>query len=310
MTEIKRILCPIDFSDHSRHALDHAVAIARWYESTITLLHVCAAIPVAAYAPGTPVLPSAVLTEADRDELRASMKRFAVDEGAGALPVEMEVIEGNTVAEILLAAERLKSDLLVMGTHGRSGFERLVLGSATEKVLRKAACPVLSVPRGATDAVSAVPVVFTDILCAVDFSDCSMHALKYATSMAQESDARLTVLHVVEPMPEWPPRAAGEVEVWSERFNDYIAEVEEDRRTRLAAAVPGSARAYCTVETEMATGTPYREILRVAEKRSSDLIVIGIHGRNPVDILFFGSTAQHVVRQAACPVLTLRMGNR
>ena len=308
MTEIKRILCPIDFSDHSRHALDHAIAIARWYDSTVTLLHVSAAIPVAAYAPGTPVLPSAVLSPADRDELRASMKRFADDEGAGALPVEMEVADGNTVAEILSAAERLKSDLIVMGTHGRSGFERLVLGSATEKVLRKATCPVLSVPSGAKDAVPATPVVFKDILCAIDFSDCSMNALKYATSLATEADARLTVLHVVEPMPEWPPRAVGEVEVWSRRFDEYIAGVEQERRERLATAVPESAREYCTVETEMATGTPYREILRVAEKRSSNLIVIGIHGRNPIDLLFFGSTAQHVVRQAVCPVLTLRTG--
>lgn len=310
MTEIKRILCPIDFSDHSRHALDHAVAIARWYDSTITLLHVCTVIPVAAYAPGTPILPSAVLTPADRDELRASMKRFAEDEGAGDVPVEMEVLEGNTVAEILLAADRLKSDLLVMGTHGRSGFERLVLGSATEKVLRKATCPVLSVPRGVKDAVPAAPVVFKDILCAVDFSDCSLHALEHAMSMAQEADARLTVLHVVEPMPDWPPRAAGEVEAWAQRFTDYVAEVEADRRKRLAAVVPDSVREYCVVETEMATGTPYREILRVAQERSSDLIVIGIHGRNAAGMLFFGSTAQHVVRQAVCPVLTLRTGNR
>ena len=118
MIEIKRILCPIDFSDHSRHALDHAVTIARWYESTITMLHVCTAVPVAAYAPGTPILPSAVLTPADRDELRASMKRFADDEGVSDLPVQMEVIEGNTVGEILATAERLPSDLLVMGMRG------------------------------------------------------------------------------------------------------------------------------------------------------------------------------------------------
>ena len=77
MIEIKRILCPIDFSDHSRHALDHAVAMAKWYDSTITLLHVCSLAPVAAYAPGTPILPSVILTPADRDELMVSMKRFS-----------------------------------------------------------------------------------------------------------------------------------------------------------------------------------------------------------------------------------------
>jgi nucleotide-binding universal stress UspA family protein len=308
MIEIKRILCPIDFSDHARLALDHAVAVARWYESSLTLLHVCAAIPVAAYAPGTLNLPSAVLTPADRDVLLASMRRLAADEGVGDLPVHLEVVEGNTVGEILFAAERLQSDLLVMGTHGRSGFERLVLGSVTEKVLRKAGCPVLSVPRGTKDAVPATPVVFKEILCAIDFSDCSMNALNYAMSLAQETDARLTVLHVLELTPDWPPRAAGEVEVWSQRITDYIAAAEQDRRERLAAAVPDRVRAYCTVETVMANGTPYREILRVAEERASGLIVIGIHGRSAADVLFFGSTAQHVVRRATCPVLTIRMG--
>ena len=306
MIEMKRILCPIDFSDHSRLALDHAVAIARWYKSTLTLLHVCTAVPVAAYAPGTLILPSAVLTPADRGELLAMMRRLAADEGVGHVPVETEIAEGNTVGEILHAAERLRSDLLVMGTHGRSGFERLVLGSVTEKVLRKATCPVLSVPRGAKDAVPVAPVVFKDILCAIDFSDCSMNALAYAMSLAQESDARLTVLHVLELAPDWPPRAGGETEVWSQHITDYIAAAEQDRRERLAATVPESVRAYCAVETVMANGTPYREILRVAEERASGVIVIGIHGRSAADVLFFGSTAQHVVRQATCPVLTLR----
>ena len=99
----------------------------------------------------------------------------------------------------------MPSDLLVMGTHGRSGFERLVLGSVTEKVLRKAACPVLSVPRNVGDVVPAPPVLFTRILCAVDFSDCSINALNHAMSLGQEADARLTVLHVIELPPELPP---------------------------------------------------------------------------------------------------------
>ena len=70
--------------------------------------------------------------------------------------------------------------------------------------------------------------------------------------------------------------------------------------------MPEAVRAYCTVETILAEGKPSREILRVAAERQSDLIVIGIHGRGAADLLFFGSTAQHVVREAACPVLTLR----
>ena len=95
---------------------------------------------------------------------------------------------------------------------------------------------------------------------------------------------------------------------WPQRVTDYMAEIEQDRRARLAAAVPESVQEFCAVETVMANGSPYVEILRMARERSSDLIVIGIHGRSAADVLFFGSTAQHVVRQAACPVLTLRKG--
>lgn len=308
MIEIRRILCPIDFSDYSRRALNHAVAMARWYESTIALLHVFSVVPVAAYAPGTPMHPSVVLTPVDRDELLASMRRFAEDEAGSSVPIEFEICQGTAAAAILARASALPSDLLVMGTHGRSGFERLVLGSVTEKVLRKAACPVLSVPRKIKDVVPAPPVLFKRILCAVDFSDCSINALNYAMSLAQEADARLTVLHVIELSPELPPGLHETVQAGPRNIAEYIAAAKEDRRERLKAAVPESVRAYCIVDTLLGTGKPYREILRVAAEQDSDVIVIGIHGRGAADLLFFGSTAQHVVRQATCPILTLRRG--
>jgi nucleotide-binding universal stress UspA family protein len=220
----------------------------------------------------------------------------------------MEICEGSTVAEILARASAMPSDLIVMGTHGRSGFERLVLGSVTEKVLRKAACPVLSVPRHVKDAVPLPPVLFKNILCAIDFSDCSTNALNYAMSLAQEADARLTVLHVLALLPELPYSSPEAVRAWPTHVTEYIAEAEQDCRNRLKAAVPEEVKAYCAVETVLANGTPYREILRVAAEQRSDLIVVGIHGRSATDLLFFGSTAQHVVRQATCPVLTLRRG--
>ncbi|HEY5618618.1 MAG TPA: universal stress protein [Vicinamibacterales bacterium] len=308
MIEIRHILCPIDFSDFSRRAFDHAVAIAKWYESSITLLHVCAIVPVAAYAPGSGVLPSAILTREDRDVLLTSMHRFAEAEAGSSVPVAFEIAEGNAAREILAKANATPSDLIVMGTHGRSGFERLVLGSVTEKVLRKATCPVLSVPRSVPDVIPAPPVLFKRIVCALDFSDCSMHALNYAMSLAQEAEARLTVVHVIE-LPPDVPREVHETMLGGPRnLEEYVALAEEDRRARLKDAVPDSVRAYCTVDTALATGKPYREILRVAEEEQSDLIVIGIHGRGGADLLFFGSTAQHLVRQASCPVLTLRKG--
>jgi nucleotide-binding universal stress UspA family protein len=305
MIEIRRILCPIDFSDFSRRALDHAVVVAKWYESTITLVHVSPIVPLAAYAPGSGVVPSANLSPEDRAALLASLKQFAAPDAAAGVPFDYELAEGGAAAQILNAAETLSSDLIVMGTHGRSGFERMILGSVTEKVLRKAACPVLSVPRSSPDAVPLPPVLFRRILCAVDFSDCSMQGLHYAMSLAQEADASLTVLHVIE-LPPQVSEVQGMMVGGAVSFQDYIEQAGEDGRKRLKDAVPDAVRENCRVETLLATGTPYREVLRVAAEQTSDLIVIGLHGRGPVDLLFFGSTAQQVVRSALCPVLTLR----
>jgi nucleotide-binding universal stress UspA family protein len=307
MITIRHILCPIDFSDFSRRAFDHALAIANWYESTVTLLHVATAAPVVAYAPGSATLPSAVLTPADRETLLASMKRFAQSEAGTSGSIEFAIAEGHTANEILATAKALPADLIVLGTHGRSGFERLVLGSVTEKVLRKAARPVLSVPRAVPDVVPAPPVLFKRILCAVDFSDCSMHALNYAMSLAQEADAHLTVTHVIEFPPEVPREVHENVLAGPRNLREYVALAENYSRARLSDAIPKAVRAYCTVDTVLATGKPHREILRVAAEQKSDLIVLGLHGRGAADLMFFGSTTQHVVRQAACPVLTLRL---
>lgn len=301
MIELRRILCPVDFSDHSRHALDHAATLARWYESTVDVLYVHPIVPVAASAPGAPLYTPLMTTERDRGELLRSMHSFAGSRPGDDLVMHCDVIEGSAAPVILDRARELSSDLIVMGTHGRSGFERLLLGSITEKVLRKASCPVLSVP-ARVHGVAHTPPLFTRILCAVDFSDCSMKGLDYAMSIAQEADARLTVLHVLDVPLEAQEYFAGESDV----LRDYAASARDERRARLETCVPDAVRAYCTVDTLLAEGKPSREILRIAAEQQTELIVIGIHGRGAADLLFFGSTAQHVVREAACPVLTLR----
>ena len=311
MIEIRRILCPIDFSEFSRRAFDHAVAIAKWYESTITVLHVLPTPVPVVYAPGPVPVPSAVFTREDRSQLLLEMNQFAEGEAGSQVPTEFSVSEGHAADEILAAATSIPADLIVIGTHGRSGFERIVLGSVTEKVLRKAMCPVLSVPRQMSDVVPAPGVLFKHILCAIDFSDCSMRALNYAMSLAQEADAHLTVVHVIEVPIEAPAdfRETGLGDLRGRQtLAEYVASTEQERRARLADAVPDTVRAYCTVDTVVAVGKPYREILRIASEQHSELIVMGIHGRGAAELLFFGSTTQHIVRQAACPVLTLRTG--
>lgn len=302
MIDIRRILCPIDFSEFSRRALDHAIAIARWYGSTVTALHVFSPAPVPAFGPGFAGFEPIVLTDVDRHQLLAHTKEFVAAESAPGVAIETVLREGNSAVEILAQASATDVGLIVIGTHGRSGFERLVLGSVAEKVLRKARCPVLTVPRRSPDAVPLGPVLFKRILCAVDFSACSMEALKYALSLAQEADGCLTLLHVLA------PELVGQVGIGEEHITVAALQQQRDAEARrlLESAVPQSANAYCKAEPILLRGTPWREILQVAADRQSELIVMGVQGRGAADLLFFGSTTHHVVRQALCPVLTLR----
>jgi nucleotide-binding universal stress UspA family protein len=203
--------------------------------------------------------------------------------------------------EILAQADALKADLIVVGSHGRSGFERLLLGSITEKVLRKATCPVMVVPPRVDEAALSRAVHVSRMLCPVDFSDSSIAALTFAISLAEEADACLTVLHVVEMLPglHEPPMSAGfNVDEWRVAAQASCLE-------RLRALIPDSVRSYCTVDTVVSEGKASRAILRLAAERHSDLIVMGVQGRGTVDVMLFGSNTHDVIRAASCPVLTV-----
>lgn len=294
MTRITRILCPVDFSEISQHALDHASAIALWYQARLTVLYVYANRP-------TMDLPPLVLEAADRERLLSDLRQMAA-----AVPREVEVefrVEEADSAhgEILAQLQVTHADLLVLGTHGRSGVERLFLGSVTEKVVRKAPCPTLVVPPRAPDVPAGTPIQFHRILCAVDFSDSSLHALAYAISLAKEADARLTLLHVVEfPAALMQEQAILEKDV--SRIRDAAA---AGARRRLNDLIPDQARTYCTVETTVVDGRAYREILRHAAERNVEVVVMGVHGRGALEMVF-GSTTHHVVRASVCPVLIVR----
>lgn len=296
--EIANILCPTDFSDTSAHAVDLATMIASWYKARIIGLHVVsAAVTVPEFS-----LPGGSVDElALRSALAA---RFSRASRAG-LGVDVLLEEGSPAALILDKAASLAVDMIVMGTHGTSGFQHLVLGSVTERVLRRAVCPVLTVPPRA-QATSRVP--FARLLCAIDFSESSMAALQYALSLAEESDARLTMLHVLDwPWEEPPPPRLEELPIeQAAALGEYRRYREKMAMTRLNTLVPGSMRLSHRPVARLSNGKPYAQILDVANEEGSDLIVIGVHGRNPFDMMVFGSTTNQVVRRATCPVLTLR----
>jgi nucleotide-binding universal stress UspA family protein len=298
MITIRHILCPTDFSEFSRRGLTYAIALAKWYDADLVALHVH---PFQA-APATK-LPTYAgpphLTPRDRELLLEELKEFTAPARSASVPVQNVVVEGDPVAEILKRAR--EADLLVLGTHGRSGFERLMLGSVTEKVLRKSTCPVLTVPRQAFGAGPDEAAVFKHILCPIDFSKASLRSLEYALSLAKEADGRLTLIHALDSLPEEAPPETLKFDVLG--YADYLRRVAGDRLLRL---IPEGAREWCRPEVVVAPGKAYRGILKTAEERRADLIVMGVVGRGSIDLLLFGSTTEQVVRQATCPVLSIR----
>jgi nucleotide-binding universal stress UspA family protein len=295
MLDVRNILCPVDRSEISRRALLVGAALARWHDARLRVMEV-----VSAPLPAPPAAVRGLSIEI-RHRLLEELDRFADPARSSGVPMHFTVEEGNVVTAILEEASELPADLIVMGTHGRSGFDRLTLGSMTEKILRRAPCPVLTVPPSDTQVPLAGGPPFLRIVCAVDFSDSSLKGLEYALTLAQEDDAQLFVTHVLD----WPDELSL-APALARVVADTRREWERDKADQLAQLIPESARTWCQPEHVLRIGSPARELLTVAEERHADLIVMGVHGRGAIDRALFGSTTHKVVRAARCAVLTVR----
>lgn len=300
MIRLERILCPTDFSKFAFRAADYAVALGRHYDGEVHFLHV---IPSSLIHPEQyPYVAEAVpLAPEFRQRALERLDAFVALSKAEGVRTRFSVAEGAPVRAILETAEADGSNIISLGTHGREGVERLILGSVAEKVLRKSRCPVLTVSEPG-DERAPKEAVFKNILCAVDFATLSLKAVEYCLSLAQEAGGRLTLFNAVEWFPDEPTW------VGSPNVSDYRAQMEEQVRARLEEVVPKEARDWCEVSVVVRSGKAYRELLAVAAERKVDLIAMGVRGRNPLDIMLFGSTTQHVVRHAECPVLTISEG--
>ena len=307
MIAFRHILCPIDFSDTSTHALTYAIAFARWYEAQLTVLHVAttfaeriesASVGGAARAPDP----------GSRDDIIARLRRSIEQAGATPLNVRPLAQKGRASESIVKCAASMKADLLVMGTHGRSGFHRLLLGSVTEKVVRTATCPLLTVPPAAP-ATTPEPILFKRILCPIDYSPSALKALEYAQELGRQADGCVTVLHALEYM---DPEESLEPSVFdpcrqaaleNRRHQQHLIDRARDR---LHAQLAGEPRTWCEIEEVVAINRAYKEILQRASASDADLIVMGAQGTSGIELMLYGSNTHHVVRAATCPVLTVR----
>ncbi len=297
MPAFTHVLCPIDFSDTSRRALRHATVLAAWYGARVTVLHVMppeGEIPMAAGLGEGPV----VLPVPDHAAVADHLARDAAAAGADPARLSCEVASGQPHRVVLDRIAALGADLLVLGTHGRSGFERLFLGSVTEKLLRTSPCPVLTVPPGAHDP--AAVVAFRQVLCPIDFSPSSVRAFTLAVDLARQSGGAVTALHAIEYVDPREPCEHEDPQVRASRAR-LIAHFRERLHQHVAAEAGAGA-----VHEVLTVNRAYREILDRAAALPADLIVMGAQGHGGLELMFYGSTTQHVVRRATCPVLTVR----
>jgi nucleotide-binding universal stress UspA family protein len=286
---MKSILQPTDFSDRSRGAFRLACSLARAEGARLTVLHV-SSVPDMVYggfgAPGMPLDATEYLKT-----LRKKLEQLDMPEGQ--IPLERRLVEGDPVTEILHAAAETGANLIVMGTHGRSGLAHVLLGSVAEQVVRKAPCAVLTVK-----SPGDVRLPIRTILHPTDFSEPAACAFALACSLARDCGARLVVLHV-----DRPP--VGHDAVIAHRQPEEYEKPLWDLLNRLRVPDPN-----VEIELRLVEGDPKTEILRGAEEEGCDLIVLGTQGRTGLPRLVVGSVAEQVLRHAGCPVLTVKAPSR
>jgi nucleotide-binding universal stress UspA family protein len=289
---LRNILLATDFSHSSDAALAHAASIARRYDAKMFLAHV---IRPDAYQLVPPEATTVAL-EQTRRYAEQQMASLLISGRLRDIPHQVLLGTGELWPVLSDLMSRHEIDLIVVGTHGRTGVRKLLLGSAAEEIFRMASCPVLTVgPKVETPADATLvrdPLSRRRFLYATDFTAHSERAAAYAVSLAQENQAHLTLLHVVK-------EAADVSEHNRARFVGFVTK-------RLRALLPDEADLWCEPEIIVQFGEPADAILKVAAETKAELIALGVRKAGTFPGHLPPATAYKVVCQATCPVLTVR----
>ena len=287
--EIKNILFATDFGTASDPALRYAHAIAARHGSKVYVLHVLP--PEARISVPLDKFP----TEFDRVRQEAAEHMTKLLGGESMKGVAHDaLIERGNIAEIVPATVETNSiDMVIVGTHGHRGLKKLMLGSVAEEIFRSAMCPVLTVgPHIAKDGMETGE--FPHVLFTTDFSPGSIKALSWALWFARQSQAQLTLLHVIDEI--------------SEAGVEYLDEVQAACKQRMAELLPAGTGEWCHPQFFVDFGPAADTITKIAEEQHTDLIVMGARKTAvPMATMHLPwATAYRVVCNAHCPVLTVR----
>lgn len=289
MSEIKRILFPLDFSSLSARALPHAVEAAHQFRAEVDLLHVCE--------------PSGLEIENVEFQIQWIIERapWFSDYPVNVRPVLLRARTPETgILDYILENE---VDLTVMGTHSRESVHFPYLGSVAEKVLRYAGCPVLTVGHDAEG--NRENPKYQVILTAFDFSDDAICALHNASQFARRYGARLNILHVIEQ--EMRPSYFSD---WQKRLDKEIGEIQVKAREMLTETLVSEGIRDADIHVRSAVGRSDQEVLRFVREKNVGLLIMGAKGLSSDTASALGSIVERVVRAAPCPVLTFRAGPR
>jgi nucleotide-binding universal stress UspA family protein len=293
---LDHIICPVDLSDCSARALTYAAAWAHWYEADLRILHVVP-LPVPVAGAGGGIVMAT--TYPPLETVRAQVRAFVDGVPRVNVPTSLQVVEGDPVDTILDVSRRQPRTMLVMGSHGRTGLERILNRSVTEGVTHHASGPVLVVPAHEAGFSPDQPL-FKRILCAVDFLPSSLEGLRHALVLAQQVDAAVHVIHVLE-------TAGDEQAVGLRHFSvpEYLAAQHRFALGELRGQIPAEARDWCTVHEQVVAGHPARQLLRLASEIVADLIVMGSGDRFHLRSIWLGGVADRLMRAAHAPVLII-----
>ncbi len=294
----ERILCATDFSATSNHALPYGIALAREFGAKLYVCHVIDLSFIGLYD-----TTAFALTSTEQELISYAREEISRLMGEPAIDWEPLILEGQPAMQIARAVEEHDIDLVITATHGRSGLTRLLIGSVTERLLRTLNRPLLVVRSPEHDFVAPAGdhIQLRRILVGCDFSPHSRLAIDYGLSLAQEFEAEIHLMHVLEPS-LYESLTRPSTGLTEELQQAVRAALERKLRT----FVPEEAQAWSEVKTVIGVGHPHRELTQYAVEHEVDLIVLGVRGHSLVEELFVGSTTDRVIRQAPCPVLAVR----
>jgi nucleotide-binding universal stress UspA family protein len=281
---VRNILFATDFTAQSQAAFGYAVELARRYGATLEVLHVIPA-EVGAVVP-TPMY----LATLEEQRVDATKKLNRYDAVLSDIPHRVRYTEGDVAPVILNAIEEDDIDLVVMASHARTGFGRLLLGSVADEVFRHSKAPVLVLGPEAWQK-PAYKWEFRSVLFPTDFTRESLAAAPFAVSLAEEYGAALTLLHVAE---------AHEPEPIAD-----LQAIQQGISRQLKELVPAEAELWCQPQFAVEFGSPAERIPQLANDRNTDLIVLGVRKATLAAAHSPVALAHRIIAHSRCPVLVV-----